>query len=125
MNRVELQEALDAEEVHPRAYYIVGISKGGFQGHGELVLDRDGSRWVIYTTERGEDFDHEYFATEDEACQYVLATLREDKERSIPYAITREEEERARRIQERQGAQYEEWLRSKGRDPKTGRPVEK
>lgn len=122
MNRIELQEALDARGVDPFDYYIVGVSEGGLRGGGELVLKPDGSRWVVYTTERGEDFNHKYFENEDAAAHYLFEQAIWKPPVGRP--PTPEETERARLIQERQLARRRDWLRGQGRDPDTGLPVD-
>jgi len=36
------------------------------------------SRWTIYYTEKGIDGHHEYFDTEDDACQWAARTIEKD-----------------------------------------------
>ena len=53
MNRLELDKELKGRGLTEYDYYITGVSRHGLGGHGEIVLDREGSRWVTYSYERG------------------------------------------------------------------------
>jgi hypothetical protein len=48
-----------------------------------LCLAKEGVRWCVYYTERGARFDEQWFGNEEEACEYLLSTLR-----SLPVSQT-------------------------------------
>jgi hypothetical protein len=50
-------------------------SLDGGLGNDTLCLKREGSRWCVYYTERGDRFDRRCHRTEDEACRDLLDRL--------------------------------------------------
>jgi uracil-DNA glycosylase len=122
VDRYELKQMLDARGVNPSAYYIVGVSPGGMHSAGELVLGRDGDRWVVFRSDRGEEFGHQYFDDEAAAANYLLRKASWTP--PPPKRLTAEERERARVLQEQQLEEHRDWLRRQGRDPDTGLPVD-
>lgn len=73
MDRCELRKVLDREGINPSAYCLDG-------GHGseQYVIDIRVDGWVVYYSERGLESALCEFATEDEACRYLLEQLRRD-----------------------------------------------
>ncbi len=115
MNCLELEEALEERGVKPHRYYIVGVTRRSLSGNGELVLDHDGTRWMTYGYDRGDEVDRRYFDTEEEACDYLFGEMTKPPRPKGP-PLTPEQEERARRLQ----AEQEAWLREQWRARKTG-----
>jgi hypothetical protein len=77
VNRWELKQALDEAGIRPNSYVIEDVTEGRhWPDQGGLALHRDGDRWVVFTGERGQYYDHLYFPTEEEACRYFYAEER-------------------------------------------------
>jgi hypothetical protein len=70
VNRQDLKKLLDSRGVDPRRYNL----DGGLD-NDTLCIKRQGNRWCVYYTERGEQFDRRCYPTEDEACQDLLARM--------------------------------------------------
>jgi hypothetical protein len=121
MTRDELGQALVEKGVDPYDYFIAGVSTGAPRSLGELVLEQRGPRWVVYTFERGVESDHQYFATEDQACRHMINALEPAPE--DVGQLTEEDERLAREIAASNAQEMRDWLIAQGRDPETGRPV--
>jgi len=83
----------------------------------------DGSGgWTVFFTEKGNVDDQRYFASESEACNFVL-----DRDRRNPNIVTirnsPERRARAQRLAEQSEAEYVEVLRARGLDSH-GRPLQ-
>ena len=72
-NRQELTEILRREGINPDAYAL----DGGHDGERYVIDVRPGG-WAVYYSERGLESGRRDFETEDEACRYLLALLRDD-----------------------------------------------
>jgi hypothetical protein len=73
MNRSELAAALEIMGIKSEMYSLEG-------GHpnDKPCLDYVGHKgWTVYYSERGSEWDPQFFKTEDEACQYFLTRLTE------------------------------------------------
>lgn len=76
MNKRELKKQLN----------IIGINKGyyslnGFEYPDCTVLSKDSGGWeVFYVDDRGNRTLENHFATEGDACNYMLKTLKEEKD---------------------------------------------
>lgn len=76
MNRFELRKTLDELGVSPLSYSLDGRSS--IVG---VVLYESYSRWLVFhIDERGNKSDEREFATEDEACSYILELFQDWKE---------------------------------------------
>ena len=73
MNRQELLETLGREGIRDDAYNLEGVSVDE-----TLTLGEADGRWFVYYSERGMETGKKEFATETEACAYLLNILRED-----------------------------------------------
>lgn len=73
MNKILLQQILEQEGFRKECYDLDG-------GHPpeRYVLAQEGKSWSVYYSEHGLESGKSEFATEHEACQYLLAQLRED-----------------------------------------------
>lgn len=80
MNRQELREALDRAEIRERAYTL-----DGEHVEGRLCLGRAVTGWTVSFCERGEQAILASFATESEACEYMLTALLRDPTSRIDY----------------------------------------
>ena len=72
MNKANLQHILDIERFRPAIYCLDGGSP-----NDRLCLAEERGGWSVYYSERGERFDEDWFASEDDACQELLHRLRE------------------------------------------------
>jgi len=72
VNRLELRTLLEAEDIRRDAYDLSG------QGKSEAFIREDSFRWSVFYSERGLERDTHTFATEAEACDHLLANLRND-----------------------------------------------
>jgi hypothetical protein len=70
MNRIELKTMLEAEGIRQNLYSLDGSG-----GDECMVIEQQPSTWIAYYSERGQQTGKLYFATEDEACRYILETL--------------------------------------------------
>jgi hypothetical protein len=73
MNKQSLQEVLRREGFRPDCYDL----NGGLLPE-RLTLSKEDSHWCVYYSEHGQESGKQCFATEEEACDYLLAALRED-----------------------------------------------
>ena len=73
MNREELKEVLDKEKIDPHYYSLDGLAGGPYDN--VMILEKEGSRWLVYYYERGEKWDIHVFETEDEACKLLLQRI--------------------------------------------------
>jgi hypothetical protein len=73
LERNELRSILRAEGINPGTYSLDG-------GHPseQYVLAISPGGWAVYYSERGNEPGRREFDTEDEACRYLLETLRAD-----------------------------------------------
>ena len=72
MTEEELKKQLDAIGVPDDLYSLL---IGGFQNEAYcLIKNEDG--WEVYYSERGEKSDIQQFASESEACEYMLEELK-------------------------------------------------
>jgi hypothetical protein len=74
MNRKILQELLQQEGFPPNSYDLNG---GLLPERLTLVQQVDG--WCVYYSEHGDETGKKRFVTESEACNYLLAEIREDR----------------------------------------------
>ena len=75
MNRKDLQEALQREHIKERCY---SLEAKNFDPDEALCLRQEEGHWVVFYSERGLKTGKRAFATEAEACLYMLETLRFD-----------------------------------------------
>lgn len=73
MNRQELQEVLISEGFRADSYDL----DGGMLPE-RLTLAKEGNRWCVYYSEGGLQTGKECFDLESEACQSLLAQLRDE-----------------------------------------------
>lgn len=73
MNKNDLQKVLDGEGFRPDCYDL----DGGLLPE-RLTLAKEETTWAVYYSERGEQTGKRQFATESEACEYLLAELRDE-----------------------------------------------
>ena len=73
MNRQELREALRGERIRDDAYDLDG-------GHlpEKYTLGEANGKWFVYYSERGLESGRKEFASETEACEYLLNKLKKD-----------------------------------------------
>jgi hypothetical protein len=73
MNKKELRQVLHNEGIREEAFDLSG-------GHlpETLTLAEVYGRWLVYYSERGLESGKKEFATEAEACAYLLTLLRAD-----------------------------------------------
>jgi len=74
MNKENLQLLLIKNKITPFAYSL----SGGLPNE-KYVLDQGIDKWSVYYSERGQRNNEKVFKTEDEACQYMLKQLINDK----------------------------------------------
>ena len=74
MNTLQLKEILEREHFRADSYDLnVG------NGTEQLVLShQQNGKWTVHYSERGLQTGKREFATESEACEYLLRLLRED-----------------------------------------------
>lgn len=73
MNKQMLQQLLDKEGIRRDCYDL----EGGLPPE-KYVLAHEGHLWSVYYSEHGLQSNKRQFPTEDEACEYLLAELRND-----------------------------------------------
>ena len=73
MNRTQLQQAFESENVDPRAYDFSGSNIGE-----QYVLEPRPGGWSVYYSERGGKNDETFFDTEDEACHELMNRVLKD-----------------------------------------------
>ena len=73
MNKAQLVEALRNEGIRDDAYDLTG----GHQSETYTLGEADGD-WFVYYSERGTESGKREFASESEACEYILELLRKD-----------------------------------------------
>jgi hypothetical protein len=73
LNRQELREALRRERIREDAYDLDG-------GHllETYTLGEANDKWFVYYSERGLESGKKEFASETEACEYLLNKLKND-----------------------------------------------
>ena len=73
MNRQELRDALREERIRDDAYDLDG-------GHlpETYTLSEAHGKWFVYYSERGLEGGKKEFASETEACEYLLNKLKKD-----------------------------------------------
>jgi len=76
MNSNELKSVLEKEKINSQAYSIFGVK--GPPEDEQYVLDKEGQKWVIYYSQKGERINQKSFEVEDEACRYFLNLLLKD-----------------------------------------------
>ena len=81
----------------------------------------DSGRWVVYYSERGHMNDPRYFATEDEACDFVYARLTAPP--PVRRVLTAAEEARAAELGLEAEQRRRELVRAAGYDPDTRQPL--
>ena len=79
-----LREFLDKQGIN-RIEYALGSQMAA--GLGELVINKMKDFWVVYTTERGENFDVAIFSNEFHAVNYFIFRLTGEKE-TIDWSTT-------------------------------------
>lgn len=79
MDRKALRDFLDRENVSPDSYGLEGPDGLPAQLREErYFIDRTASGWSVYYSERGLRSGEQSFATEDEACRFLLDLLIRD-----------------------------------------------
>lgn len=73
MNKRALHETLQREGIRSDCYDL----DGGLLPE-RLTLANEAGRWCVYYSERGEQTGKRYFATENEACAFLLSELRDE-----------------------------------------------
>lgn len=76
MNREELKERLDHERISEHAYCLDGNQR--MTGEEYVLLQEADKTWAVFYSERGLRTGLLSFATESEACEYLLAELLSD-----------------------------------------------
>jgi hypothetical protein len=73
MNRTTLRDLLVTEDIREDAYDLDG-------GHlpEKYTLSQSNKTWFVYYSERGLETGKRAFSSEDEACEYLLESLRND-----------------------------------------------
>jgi len=66
-------------EVVTRGGDAQAIYAGDGNPEDRYAIVQDGRTWKVYYSERGEQFELRQFATEDEACEYLLSLLEKDQ----------------------------------------------
>ena len=66
MNIHELANRLEQE-----GYAKWSYSLSGEGGHDTHCLENRGDKWVVFYTEKGNEYDHREFHSEQEACLYL------------------------------------------------------
>jgi hypothetical protein len=73
MNRIELLRALRRERIREDTFDL----NGGHLPETYTLAEAHGS-WFVYYSERGLESGKKEFATESDACEYLLNKLRDD-----------------------------------------------
>lgn len=73
MNKSELQEVLNHEGISPDSYDL----EGGLLPERYTFAEESGV-WSVYYSERGLQTGKRTFASEHDACEYFLNTVRDD-----------------------------------------------
>lgn len=73
MNKQLLREILQRDGFRENCYDL----EGGLLPE-RLTLGDEAGRWCVYYSERGLQSGKRYFATESEACEYLLNELRDE-----------------------------------------------
>lgn len=73
----KVQQFIDTKGVNRNEYALGSQLAAGF---GELVIKKINSFWLIYTTERGKNFDVAVFSNEFHAVNYFIFRLTGEKE---------------------------------------------
>lgn len=71
MRKVELKELLEKEKVSKSIYSL----DGGLPNE-KLCLDFEGSKWIVYYSERGLRTRIIEFIVEDDACDYIYSQIK-------------------------------------------------
>lgn len=69
MRVADVREIVEAARVDPTYYSLDG------ERHETLCLLAEGQTWKVFLSERGERYEEQAFAAEDEACTYFLKRL--------------------------------------------------
>lgn len=75
MTTSELGETLRANNIHPDA---VRLGSGLPDADEQYCIVPYGHQWHVYYAERGQKSNLQVFESEDAACRYLLAILKED-----------------------------------------------
>jgi len=76
MNKKQLKKELENLNISKFYYSLKGI-----EFPDRIILSRQLKKWcVFYVDDRGNLDWKKYFSTEDEACEYMLKILKNDKE---------------------------------------------
>lgn len=108
MNTQELLKSLREAGAEGEVVVVPFVRQGSGPGGTATYITRDGPRWVVGFTERGEWTPQRSFDTEDEACQWVYDC--HTRPRPEPVQLTPEEWEQGREIGRQQAAKYEQIL---------------
>lgn len=73
----EVRQLLDRKGINRSEY---GIGSQHVAGLGELVIQRINDSWLVYTTERGTNFDVAIFSNKFYAVNYFIFRVTGDKE---------------------------------------------
>jgi hypothetical protein len=76
----ELRKILAEEGLRPYTVSIDGVDCDGEQ----YRIDKGGRGWCVYFSERGDRIQPREFLTEDEACDFLLEWLRQDRTAWLP-----------------------------------------
>lgn len=90
-----------------------------------VVEPAPGSRgWTTYFIERGAVIDQRFFDTETSACEHVMAQLDHDLQSAATTSVRLSPGawERAHAISAEEDRRYQEVVRARGLDPRTGLP---
>lgn len=79
MDRKQLELALVAEGFPPDAYVMHGSDR-----HDTLNIEQQGSKFVVYYSERGSRSDEHEFHSEADACDYFLESMRRTHPKGKP-----------------------------------------
>ena len=71
MDRKQLELTLAAEGFSPDSYVMHGSDR-----NDTLNIEQQGSKFVVYYTERGSRSDEHEFLSEADACDYFLESMR-------------------------------------------------
>jgi hypothetical protein len=73
MTQQELRDALRELNVRPDAYCLDGET-----ANEAYVLERQGTTWFVYYSERGKKTGEKQFPSEGDACQYMFQVVTHD-----------------------------------------------